>query len=242
MSFARYVERPIGVANALAQGQAGGGYLEAYLIVSSLISGLAAVAWPGRGKDHKRFVELLAHYAVTATSACRVSIPFLLRSRRRSGHTQDVAALEQLRSGLVGFAHDDRIVTGDEVDCTEVEARTACPSLDLSELRKSSYASILYEHVRCGVVHEYQLSNEATSRPMSSRTADVSYSNMLVLDRPVDTRSIHDGGRRMGTTLRQIHFSLGWLTTLVLSAASGLDAATPGPPFADPQTWWLQGR
>lgn len=241
MSFTRYVERPIGVASALAQGQAGGGYLEAYLIVSSLISGLAAVAWPGRGKDHKRFVELLAHHAVTATSACRVSIPFLLRSRRRSGHTQDVAALEQLRAGLVGFAHDDRIVTGDDVDCTEDEALTACPSLDLSALRDCSYANILYEYVRCGVVHEYQLSNEATSVPMSSRTADVSYSNMLIIHRPVDTRSIHDGGRRMGTTLRQIHFSLGWLATLVLSVASSLDATAPRPPFDDPSTWWLDG-
>src|SRR5712671_5903613 len=77
MSFSRtdWVERKVRIAERLSQGECGGSYPEAVLILCAAISALAADAWPGTGIDRARFVELL----VSLTPQTKiVSIPLLI--------------------------------------------------------------------------------------------------------------------------------------------------------------------
>ena len=47
------------IALCLANGECGGSYGEAVLILCAVLSALAADIWPGKGIDQMRFVELL---------------------------------------------------------------------------------------------------------------------------------------------------------------------------------------
>lgn len=58
-----FVERKIGTAVMLDDGQCNGSYSDACVLLSSLISGIAAELWPGDGIDRARFIELWIRYA-----------------------------------------------------------------------------------------------------------------------------------------------------------------------------------
>jgi len=57
------VERKLKVAEALAEGQCGGSYADGCILLSCIISGIAADLWSGKGIDPKRFIEVWARYA-----------------------------------------------------------------------------------------------------------------------------------------------------------------------------------
>ncbi len=55
--FQAWVQGRIALAERLNEGECGGSYGDAMLVLSALLSGRAADLWPGKGKDRRRFVE-----------------------------------------------------------------------------------------------------------------------------------------------------------------------------------------
>src|SRR6476661_2152287 len=144
-----WVERKVSTAKRLAAGECGGSYSEAVLIVCAAISALAAEAWPGEGKDKRRFVELLIMLTPVAKT---ISVPLLvheLADERRHGYARRLQ-----REFLPPYG--SRVVSGPDVDRPERELRRLCRGLTIVEVRRYSYASLLYERLRSPMVHEYR--------------------------------------------------------------------------------------
>jgi len=218
MSLTTFSERPLAVAIALDAGHCGGTYVEACMIISNLISGIASLLWPGEGIDRKRFIEVWERFC--SDDAHRVSIPILLRSL--NDRPNDVAALQRCRAQMHGPGYGARVVTGDDIDMSEAETVATCPTLTRAQVRASSYANVLYKHVRNDLVHEYELGEVASAWPMTSRDAGVSYVNY-----------INEG--------RRIHFRVAWLVEQTRRIARGADDALANGPVAEPHRWWSEG-
>lgn len=224
-----FAEHRIGIALRLGRGEAGAGYLEGFILLSALISGLAATAWPGRGIDQKRFVELLVRFSDPGLRVTRVSVPLLLRDlKRRSDATAAYEGLVRSRPGHFGDPNDVVVLTGDDVDQSP-EVACANSGLPLLEVRAYSYATILYRQARNSALHEYILHEDVTSHPMTFRPTPISYSNLIDKIVPAD----EDWGIR-----RLIHFDLEWIAALARSAAKHVVVDSP---HAKPATWWLEG-
>lgn len=223
MSLSRFATIRLETVTRLAQGEAGGSYIDAYLLASATLSGLASHAWPGDGQDQKRFTEAWARFAGANLSPNRVSLPLLVRHLWEKGRGAEASALEGLRPQMFGLGYDCRVLTGDDVDLEDHLVRQACPQLTLREIRQFCYPVLFYREVRSYAVHEYQLGEQSTGWPMTREQAGVSYANML---------------NDQGGSVRQVHFHVPWLVELILSVAHGLDSALLQGPLIPPATWW----
>jgi hypothetical protein len=226
MYIQQFVQRPLSVAGALAQGACGGTYVEACILISGVISGIAAHLWPGEGGDRRRFVEAWVRYADPMLLPHNISLPLLLPSLRQRSPA-DAAHLESLRPGMFRSGGSARIVTGNDVDVDEASVQAAVPNMTLKEIRSFSYPALFYKHVRSSLTHEYQVGKAASALPMTTRSASVSYSN-------------HGSQSAPGRVKRLIHFSPDWLLDIARSIASNVDAvvAVGTPPV--PAIWWIQ--
>lgn len=204
----------------LSQGACGGSYGEAVLILCAALSALAAEVWPGTNIDRKRFVHFLKRFAAPELSATSISVPILAASLRR---TRKRGALKRLRKAYLNYDHS-RVLTGREVDRSEREILSVCPSLKRKEVRECSYANLLYRELRSGYVHEYRPRGKAVSWPMTQdKNAHVSYVNW-----------VHDPDRH-------IHFHVTWLSALVSATAKAADEISHRLPLHKPNRWWLDG-
>lgn len=219
----KWVAAKVALATRLGSGDCGGGYAEAVIILCSVLSAVAAERWPGRNKDKKRFVELLYQYADAALSVTRVSVPLLVRYL---GEKSRVTEHNTLQSALMPRS-DTLVLTGDNVDKSENEVLGICPSLELSLVRRFSYATLLYEETRSSYAHQYMPGPRSDSWVMGSARAHgrVSYTNrMSMKENRVD---------------RLIYFSVPWLADLVLSVERNLRPLMPDDQFFQ---WWLPGE
>jgi hypothetical protein len=74
-----WIQNKIYIAVCLYNGNCGGTYDDAALILCSLINGIASDLWPGEKIDRKRFNELLVKYCDKECNIELVSIPILLQ-------------------------------------------------------------------------------------------------------------------------------------------------------------------
>ena len=95
------------------------------------------------------------------------------------------------------------------------------------------YPTVLYEQVRCKLVHEGELDGKASRFPMTTRDeARISYVNRTV--------AIMGGGQIPEPQRdRRIFFHMTWLTDLVQTLARNADAELAKGPIPKPATWWL---
>lgn len=223
-----FVERKIGTAVMLNDGQCNGSYSDACVLLSSLISGIAAELWPGEGIDRARFIELWIRYADPALRPDYISIPLLRRFLQRADRLRDVAEIEAVRSRMFGLGHGTRVLRGVDVDMNEAEVTALSTSITRAEMRRYAYPSVFYKHVRSNLVHEYKLSDDAATHFATRLEADVSYVNR------------HDPDS-FELSRRLIHFHIEWLAKVARSIAANvaglIDAysTVPAPP-----KWWLQ--
>jgi hypothetical protein len=215
-----WIQKKNEIALNLADGQCGGSYGEAAIILCAALSALAADVWPGRGIDRVRFSQLLKDFAPNYLNVTRVSIPLLTGYLRTNGRNVESDAIQK-----VFLAYDpSRILTGDDVDKSETELLAVCPTLSLQELREHSYANLLYGEIRSGYAHEYRPGQRADSWPMTQRKdATISYLNWV--DDPD----------------RHIHFHVRWISDLALAVGQAVDAAASSLPRNAPQQWWVHG-
>ena len=213
------------IARALARGEAGGSYSEAAILVCAVLSALAAEVWPGRRFDRARFIELLVRLAPTPSIPMTISVPLLVRHVEV---TSSISSAKLLRDTFLPFSAT-RVITGPDVDKSEDEVLFIHSGFTAKEIRKFSYACLLYEEVRSAYAHEYKPGAKADSWPMTmSEGQPVSYVN----------RSLTAGIQETG---RLIHFHIAWLANLAVDIAMQIDARRDTLPRQKPASWWIDG-
>ena len=212
----KWVEGKCAIAKSLQSGGCGGGYGEAVLVLCAALSGLAAEVWPGDRIDRKRFVELLKDFGPKQFSSTNVSVPVLVK--RLSEAAKQEATV--IKSQLLNFSPS--LVLTSEIDKSESDILNVCGTLDSREIRRCSYANLLYEQVRSGYTHEYKPGGSAESLPLSQSESDVSYVNYI------------DDHRR-------IHFPVDWISGVAKGAAEAVDKRSTSLPKQEPAPWWIDG-
>lgn len=234
MSLRSFVQRPLQVAAKLNQGAAGGSYVEAAILVSGVISSIAATIWPGNRIDRKRFVEAWVRLSPADANAVRVSLPLLRHELLRQGRRADAAAVERLRPQFFRPGQDCLVLTGRDVDVEEGDLVTACRALDTGLCRQFSYPALFYSEVRSSLVHEYLIGNVADTFPMTEQDASVSYTNNLVKYEETDECIER-------VVKKRVHFHLPWLVGLADGLAQKADDLLARRPVEVPARWWCDG-
>lgn len=213
------------IAIALARGEARGSYSEAAILVCAALSALAAEVWPGRKIDRARFIELLVRFGPTPNIPITISVPLLVRHFEL---TSSESSAKLLRNTFLPFSAT-RVVAGSEVDKSEDEVLFICPNLSAKDIRKVSYACLLYEEVRSAYAHEYKPGTKADSWPMTMANGQsVSYVNRLL-------------AAAIPETDRHIHFHIDWLAKLAVDIAIDIDTHRATLPWQVPANWWIDG-
>ena len=123
-------------------------------------------------------------------------------------------------------------------DLNEKDVVKSCPILKLSDIRKYSYAHLLYEQIRCGFVHQYRPGDKASDHDSLRHIAKIPESDISYLNKNIDAK-----------TYRVIYFPLKWIARVAEGVARGLDIELSKKgkmPFDDlcldvPINWWLDG-
>ena len=218
-----WIEKKQKIALSLNLGGCGGTYGEAVIILCSALSALAAEIWPGKNRiDRKRFVELIVKLSPSRLETTKISIPILVDYLQQKGRYSEMTHIEGSFLNY-GVSH---VLLGDKVDKFESEILAVCNTFSLKEIRKCSYANLLYEEIRSGYAHEYRPSDRAYQRAQTSRSASISYVNQL--DK---TNKPH----------RLIHFHIDWVANLAVKTAKVVDAAAVLP-REQPSNWWIDGQ
>ncbi len=215
-----WVRERVSLAVRLARGDCGGTYAEAVLVVSSLVSGIAADLWP-RAKDGVRFIETWVRYADPKLRATAVSVPMLIERLLQTGDDDLAKNLRPLHpDGSLPFAFWDSVVTGDAVDAEESVLFRIEPRLALATVRRWSYPVIFYRHFRNGYVHEYEATGVADEVVLSGTSGDITYQ------------------RWNSAPFLRINFSAEWLCRVALSIAEGAESDWNKRPLAQLDDWW----
>jgi hypothetical protein len=147
---------------------------DAEIILCCALGALATKLWPGRGIDQRRFVQLLVDFGKPETNLVLISTPALYWQLREGG---DVTSAIHLANHF--YPGDPKqTLSPIRVDRDETEILTAFQQLDLKLIRRASYASIIYNDLRCGLVHEYDISAPMTSFDFNENRTTPSYFNI----------------------------------------------------------------
>jgi hypothetical protein len=131
-------------------------------------------------------------------------------------------------------------------DKTEAEAIKICDTASVPDckrrVRRHSYASLLYEQVRCGFIHEYKPGNQATSADPLRGIARVGSNRISYVNSLSEENNVC-------VTRRLIHFPLEWISEVTLAVATAMDGECSRQgkyPFENlglkiPTRWWSEG-
>jgi hypothetical protein len=223
-SYRSFVEQKIKTAQAIAAGCCGGTYAEGSLILCSIISAMSAIAWPGDHIDKKRFVEIITRYPLEIDPK-KVSRPLLVQDGK----------VCNLRIGI----SEKAFKLTEANDLNEEDVVKLCPDLKLAEIRKYSYAHLLYEQIRCSYAHEYRIGQKASDHDSIRQKLNINESDI----------SYVYTNRDNPTSRQVIHFPLKWIASVAEGVARGLDIEPSKKgkiPFEElflgvPTPWWLEG-
>lgn len=209
-NFQKFLSGRLDLVNVLATDVPGACYADLVLIVTAVLSACASARWPGTGIDKKRFIELLVSHSPEDSHASWVCIPALINQ----------GLLAEIETPYGSPGQSDRIFRDHEIDLAFDDAKTKYPHIPSPQLRKHSYASLIYEWLRCGYAHEYCSHESITHVPASRRQARVSYI-----------------GRVTPTKLqRMVSFHFDYLMELAQHHVSTL----PETPSPIPSKWWIE--
>lgn len=181
------------------------------LILTATISACAAWRWPGDGFDRKRFVESLIQFGSPSLHLDYISIGALL----------ELGLITESQTPWRDFGQRDRIFTGQEIDCALPEMSARYPQLTVRDLKKASYANLIYRWLRCGYAHTYWAAGNTTHVAPSRQTAQISYIGRFQPD---------------GRLIRIASFHLDYLIEVTQDQVSTL----PDKPLQKPNDWWIE--
>ena len=185
-------------------------YADLVLILTSVISACAAWRWPGRGFDAKRFIETLVHFNSTELNVERISIGGLL----------ELELISEAESPWASIGDRYRIFTGDEIDGSLEEMSLKFPTISTADLKKASYAALIYRWLRCGYAHEYWAAGNTTHVAPSNTPGQISYIGRLQPDKSV---------------VRMSSFHLEYLFDVTQQQVSKLSDKS----IKQPDRWWI---
>jgi hypothetical protein len=138
----RYISHRVTLAEALNGGKCGGDYSDACVILASVLSGISADLWPGKGIDRARFVETWVRYADPTLMPNRISLPLLVRRLKRKGDTSAVVAIKAAFPKAFAAGNTSRVLTG-EMDLDEAKVQAVATGLDLKTSRPCISSGVL---------------------------------------------------------------------------------------------------
>ena len=225
-SYEKFAEAQISVAKCLSNGQCGGTYGDAAVILCSAISAMAARRWPGDAIDKKRFVQILVE--ADGLTWKKISRPLLAQFKCSVWGKLTVPDFPQVPMGSADNC--------DEVDVLKI-AVIQNKNTPYKDIRYHSYASLLYTEIRCGYSHEMLPGKMATSSGgFNFNNTSVSYENF-------STKGLDGKYSRE----RKIHFPIPAIAEAVRKVGEYLDLKCKeynvmySEAFTDapPKTWWL---
>ncbi len=214
----KFAERKIASSEKLLN-ECGGSYGDVILIFTGVISTMAAERWPGRGFDNKRFIELLVEFAPETRT---ISVPRLCN--HLLSHDL-VAQAKQIWDYPENEFLMGEILQGPDIDSSEKSiANSLTTPISPKAIRRYSYASLLYNDLRCSYSHEYKIGDDAHAYKMTrSKNSCISYVNYHKEPFPF------------------IHFDLNWLANVVRKCASVMVERQPDQLSVIPAEWWING-
>jgi len=213
-----FTERKI-VSSEKLLNECGGSYGDVILILTGVISTMAAERWSGRGFDRNRFIELLTDFAPETGV---ISVP------RLCNHLVSCELSAQAKQ-IWDYPENEfemgRILLGPDIDVNEENiADDLASSISLKVIRKYSYASLLYSDLRCSYSHEYKIGSNAEVHKMTRSTKQcISYVNFH------------------GEPFPLIHFDLNWLANVIRKCASRMVDWQSDQLSDIPSEWWIDG-
>jgi len=205
----QFLQKRIRLVNTLINEVEGVSYADVVLILTAIISACASNKWPGKGIDRKRFIELLVNNSPPDFLMSWVSVPALIN--------RDLLKESETLYGVPG--QETRVFKDAEIDLSFNDARSKHANIPVKELRKHSYASLIYEWLRCGYSHEYYAHGNITQVPASCEKAKVSYI----------------GRYQNGKTIRMVSFHLDYLINIAEYHVSSFSTSNNPPP----SQWWV---
>lgn len=99
----------------------------------------------------------------------------------------------------------------------------------MKEIRRHSYASVLYTEIRSYYVHEYKTGGKAYPEPQTRRIdVEISYCNDMV-------------GLNQGE-IHMVHIHYKWVKKIALSILNSTKSIIEsGQPQSRPAKWWIEG-
>lgn len=185
-------------------------YADLVLILCSVLSACAAQRWPGHRIDRVRFIEMLVKDSPSDAHVDWICVPALIIN----GHIAET----DTPWGRGGAS--TRIFRDDEIDLELTGCQAAYPQVAVGALKDCSYASLIYQWLRCGYAHEYCPHANIVTVPASRHQARISY-----IGRLTPTNGI----------TRMISFHLDYLIDLTLHHVSNISA----PQSLRPNIWWI---
>jgi hypothetical protein len=216
--YQSFAKQKINIVESLSSFSNKDTYAESALILCAVISSISAIAWPEDNKhkniDRKRFVEIIVKFPPPKIDLKKISAPLLVQD-------------DKTLNNRLGISKSAFYLTEDK-DLDETDLQNKCPFLGLKEIRKYSYANLLYEQIRCGYAHQYKTGSYAIDHDALRALANinknlVSYVNVL----------------KNNLVYRLIHFPISWIAQITESIASGID--NESVPLSFPKKWWLNG-
>lgn len=172
--------------------------------------GLRSVALAGRRIRSKTFVESLIQFSSPALNLTHISLGALLEQSQISESQTPWAAQGQ----------GDRIFTGADIDSSLAETASRFPALSIRNLKKASYANLIYRWLRCGYSHRYWVAGNTTHVAPSRLPAQISYIGR------------HSDGR----LIRIASFHLDYLVQVAQEQVATLGERQ----IEKPDEWWIE--
>jgi hypothetical protein len=228
MNYQTWIEKQCRMAQSLESGSLDGTYADGAIILCSALGAMASLRWrPTPKTDRKRFIEIVARCRAGGPDTTRVSTALIAEVHPAFGRIENSRYL---------WERDDK------TEADAIAIATAAGIADCKrQIRRYSYATLLYEQVRCGFIHEYQPGKSATDGDQIRGIAKVaknaiSYANNLVLV------------KGKPATRRLIHFPLEWIGEVALAVARGMDdecsrrnmQPLENLGLAIPHIWWSE--
>jgi hypothetical protein len=251
---------------------------DAEILLFCAASSLATIVWPRSDtknpSDKKRFVQFLIEYSSSIhPSLDTISVDLLIRQLLNGSRADEANILIQkfFHSEYAYFSKspmhyyedgpkDIKYAAGTlssiydphEIDVTEEKILELVPDLSRREIRKCSYANIIYSDLRSGLVHKYEPTDSVAEFGWSRSGDRMAYINNLIMPDEKDVKTFADQYKielqeardALAQTQRRIYFPFDYIRDVITGAANSLFAYWRNASELSrtvPTDWWMDG-
>jgi len=268
-----WLQKQVEKADKLLEVYGKEGTADAEIILCCTASALASTLWRRRENDRfdrKRFVEFLVKFSNSNPSIEKISICSLARYFEQKKKDNELNIIiknffgsefnykektsfeyGETGNGLYASALSE-IIEPEDIDVAEDKIQTIVPVLKLSEIRKSSYANIIYTDLRSGLIHEYEVSGNLSWFGRARNGDKICYMNFIEFPAENDVQNLakkhsikpEEARDALSRTQRRLFFPYTYIKEVVVTSAISLFEyweATSKFEQPYPLKWWADG-